>query len=194
MADSHPFSHAVFCLGRLVINSSGAGFHSAVKVKHGKSAASGIKITSAYWPESTDPRLHNSPQTPSSSQIRTSNARCLPVGPGSYRQAAQSRISAVNVSAACPSLGPGLRRQGAAPTVVSWAMAILRHGHALGKAFTTFRRCICKCRPTVAVKVSNNEHLICDGCIRRAFSDCAIQVHLLATFGWTVSASCFSEH
>ena len=55
-----------------------------------------------------------------------------------------------------------------------------RRIHALRKTFTTFRRCICKRLETVADKMGDNEDLICDGSIRSAFSDCAIQVHLLA--------------
>lgn len=88
----------------------------------------------------------------------------------------------------------------AAPTVCRTDLRWLAYGnyvrcsHALGKAFTTFRRCICKRPPTVAVKVCDNEHLICAGRIRRAFSDCAIQVQLLSPFACAEFVSCFSEY
>ena len=88
----------------------------------------------------------------------------------------------------------------AAPTACRTDLRLLacsnyaRRSHALRKTFTTFRRCICKRPPTVAVKMGDNEDLICDERIRSAFSDCAIQVHLLPDCACAASVSCFSEH
>ena len=114
------------CLSSLITNRSGAGCHSAVKVKHGKLAASGIEISSAHSPGSTDTRLHNSPRPRAAARSERATRAVLRSDSEFFRQAARSRMCAVDVSAACRSPGRRLHRQGAAPTFGCWPMAIMR--------------------------------------------------------------------